>query len=95
MWSTGKSCSGTTCEVEGAVLADGGFESRHRTGPGWQSGGGTVVAQSADVPAVEGTHYARTWHNQTLFTTFNVVGGQPVTDPPARPGGPRRRHCTI
>ena len=65
--------------VEGASLAGGGFESRGGQGSGWQSGGGSLVEQSRDVPAVEGTHYARTWHNQTLFTTFNVVGGQPVT----------------
>ena len=59
------------CESKGRALADGGFESRRGEQPtGWQKGGGTVVAQSADVPAVEGTHYARTWHNQTLSTTL-------------------------
>jgi endoglucanase len=66
--------------AEGAALVDGGFES----GPGsrsdgWQSGGGAVTGQTPEVAAVEGTHYARTWHNQTLFTTLKVVGGQPVT----------------
>jgi endoglucanase len=66
--------------AEGADLTDGGFESRQgdRTG-GWQNGGGTVVEQSTDVAAAQGTRYARTWHNQTLFTSFKVVGGQPVT----------------
>lgn len=66
--------------AEGAALVDGSFESRTGDQPtGWQTGGGTVVAQSTDTPAAQGTHYARTWHNQTLYTTFNVVGGQPVT----------------
>jgi endoglucanase len=63
----------------GAALPGGSFETRTAQGPGWQSGGGELVAQSKDVAAVEGTHYARTWHNQTLFTTFNVVAGEPVT----------------
>ena len=59
---------------------DGGFESRTEAqANGWQTAGGTVVAQTADTAAVEGTHYARTWHNQTLYTTFNVVGGRAVT----------------
>jgi endoglucanase len=66
--------------AEGAVLADGGFESRPgERAAGWSSGGGSVVKQSSDLPALEGTHFARTWHNQTLFATFKVVGGQPVT----------------
>jgi endoglucanase len=63
----------------GAALADGSFESRPGPPSGWQSGGGAVLAQSSAVAAVQGTHYAQTWHNQTLSTTFNVVGGQPVT----------------
>jgi endoglucanase len=65
--------------ADGATLADGGFESPagERAG-GWQSGGGSVVLQSPELTAVQGTHYARTWHNQTLFTTLKVVGGQPV-----------------
>jgi endoglucanase len=65
--------------TEGATLNDGDFESG-RTGQttGWQSTGAVVVAQSPDVPAVSGTRYARTWHNQTLFTTLNVTGGRPV-----------------
>jgi endoglucanase len=66
--------------AQGAVMADGGFESRlGERAAGWQSGGGSVAEQSRDLAAVHGTHYARTWHNQTLFTTFNVVGGEPVT----------------
>ncbi len=65
--------------AEGASWPTAASNARTGQGSGWQSGGGAVVEQSPDVPAVEGTHYARTWHNQTLFTTFNVVGGQPVT----------------
>ena len=65
--------------AEGVSLADGDFESgRTDQTTGWQSAGGVVVTQSPDVAAAAGTHYARTWHNQTLFTTLNVVGGQPV-----------------
>ena len=63
-------------EADGAELRNGGFEQRDS---GWQSGGGTVVRQSSDAPAVSGTHLARTWHNQTLSTTLEVTGGRPVT----------------
>ncbi len=66
--------------ADGAVLTDGGFESRRGAQSGsWQTGGGSVVEQSTDAPALEGTRYARTWHNQTLSTSFKVVGGRPVT----------------
>jgi endoglucanase len=65
--------------VEGAALEGGGFESRQGEQPtGWQNGGGTVVARSTTVPALEGTNYARTWHNATLSTTFNVIRGHAV-----------------
>lgn len=62
--------------VDGARLADGGFESRNS---GWLSGGGIVVGQTSDVPAVNGTHYARTWHNQTLSAKLQVDAGKPVS----------------
>ncbi len=66
--------------IEGAELRDGGFESARGTAaPNWQNGGGAIVAQDSSVPAVEGTHYARTWHNQTLFTSIRVTGNRPVT----------------
>jgi len=66
--------------AEGATLLEGGFEPRPaERGRGWQSGGGVIVGQSADAPAVEGSHYARTWHNQTLFTNLEMTGGRPVT----------------
>ncbi|HKI16576.1 MAG TPA: glycoside hydrolase family 5 protein [Isosphaeraceae bacterium] len=65
---------------EGTALAHGGFEwARAELAAGWQSGGGTVIKQTSDVAAVEGTHYARTWHNQTLSTTIDVAGGRAVT----------------
>ena len=57
----------------------------------WQSGGGTIVRQSTDVPAVAGSHYARTWHNQTLFTRFDVTGGRAGHDQPFRQGRAARR----
>jgi endoglucanase len=66
--------------AEGTVLTNGGFESRRgERAEGWESGGGVVIGQSTNVPAVEGTHSARTWHNATLSTTFKVIGGRPVT----------------
>ncbi len=66
--------------AEGATLSDGGFEARPgRKASVWQNGGGVIETQTtAHVAAVEGTHYARTWHNQTLSTSMRVVGGQPV-----------------
>jgi endoglucanase len=67
-------------KAEGAKLAGGGFESeRARKNATWQSGGGTIVEQTRDAPAAEGSRYARTWHNQTLFTELQVAGGRPVT----------------
>ena len=66
--------------AEGTALAHGGFE---RTRGDWPTAGGAgavpLIGQTSDVAAVEGTHYARTWHNQTLFTTFDVAGGRAVT----------------
>ena len=65
--------------AEGAKLTGGGFESSlGRPTVPWQSGGGSVVRQTAAVPAVAGSCYARSWHNQTLFISFEVVGGRPV-----------------
>ncbi len=63
--------------VEGGALADGGFEAG-TGGPSWQ-GQGVVQAQTHEIPAVEGTHYARTWHNQPLSASFQVTAGRPVT----------------
>ena len=63
-------------EVDGATLANGSFES---PGSGWKSSGGSIIAQTSEAPAVAGTHYGQTWHNQTLLTTFEVSAGKPVT----------------
>lgn len=63
-------------EVDGATLANGSFESPTS---GWQSAGGSIVGQTSDALAVAGTNYARTWHNQTLFTTLEVSARKPVT----------------
>jgi endoglucanase len=65
--------------AEGAILSGGGFEAGGKVPAGWESQGGKVVAATARVPAVEGNHYARTWHNGTLSTTLKVTGGKPVT----------------
>jgi endoglucanase len=67
-------------KAEGASISGGGFEASGR-GPSapWQSGGGTIVRQTTDAPAVAGSHYARTWHNQTLFIRFDVTSGRAVT----------------
>jgi endoglucanase len=66
--------------ASGAALDNGSFEStRDAAGPRWHNGGGTIERQKPDLTAVEGTHYARTWHNQTLFTTLGVAAGRPVT----------------
>ncbi len=66
--------------AEGATLTGGGFEARiGDQSVAWQSGGGIIVRQTNDAPAVAGSHYARSWHNQTLFTRFQVAGGRPVT----------------
>ena len=67
-------------KAEGAKLIGGGFELQSdRPSVPWQSGGGTIVRQTNDAPAVAGSHYARSWHNQTLFTQVDVEGGHPVT----------------
>jgi len=66
--------------VDGSRLDRGGFEWQSGEPPaGWQSGGGTVTPQTAEVAAVEGSHYARTWHNQTMSARFPVTAGRPVT----------------
>jgi endoglucanase len=62
--------------TQGATLSDGGFEHGNT---GWESGGGAILQAGRDAKAVEGTHVARTWHNQTLRTTLKVTGGRPVT----------------
>jgi endoglucanase len=67
-------------KAEGAKLSGGGFESPNvNVSVPWQNGGGTIVRQTTEVPAVAGSRYARSWHNQTLFTHFDVAGGHPVT----------------
>ena len=55
-------------------LPGGGFESVRGivAVAGWQSNGGSVIRQTADAPAVEGTQYARTWHNQTRCSPLST-----------------------
>ncbi|APW61403.1 glycoside hydrolase family 5 protein [Paludisphaera borealis] len=67
-------------KADGAKLADGGFEQgKGAEVPGWESRGGTVVVQTAEVAAASGDRYARTWHNETLSTKLEVTAGTPVT----------------
>ena len=63
--------------VEGATIADGSFE--HKGGSSGWTGEGAIDVQTPNLLAVEGTHYARTWHNQVLSSTLKVTGGRPVT----------------
>jgi endoglucanase len=64
----------------GANVMDGGFEfAIGERASGWQGGGGAIVRQTSEVPAVDGSHYARTWHDQTLFAKLKVSAGRPVT----------------
>ncbi len=67
-------------QVEGAEIANGGFEpprGNHASPREW-SGSGERILQTPDVPAVQGTHYARTWHNRPLSQTISVQGGRPI-----------------
>ena len=67
-------------KAEGADLADGGFEQGDGAKvPGWESRGGTVQVQTAEVSAASGDRYARAWHNATLATKLRVTAGTPVT----------------
>jgi endoglucanase len=67
--------------LDGGSLPNGGFEpprGRRSAAVTWE-GPGVLTAQVHDVPAVEGTHYARTWHNQALYSRITVAAGLPVT----------------
>ena len=67
-------------KADGATLADGGFERGEGAKvPGWESHGGTVQVQTAEVSAASGDRYARTWHNATLAAKLQVKAGTPVT----------------
>ncbi len=66
--------------VEGAALADGGFESGTESSPaGWKSNGSRAESASSSLAAFEGKRFARTWHNQTLSASLEVTAGKPVT----------------
>jgi endoglucanase len=67
-------------KVEGAALPNGSFEKLAGGKPvDWRDNGGAVLSASRAVPAVDGSRYARTWHNGTLSTALHVTGGMPVT----------------
>ena len=61
-------------EVTGAELKNGSFEN---TNEGWH-GGGIVERAAASLPAIDGQHYGRAWHNQPLRNTLEVTAGTPV-----------------
>lgn len=65
--------------AKGTKLPNGGFE--QLDGPmirDWENHGASVVMASERLAAVEGRYMARTWHNQRLTVTLQVVGGTPV-----------------
>ncbi len=64
----------------GAKIANGSFENEEESGvaAGWQTSGGRTIVASAESPAVDGKHVARTWHDQGLSTTLSVTKGEPV-----------------
>jgi endoglucanase len=67
-------------KADGAKLSGGGFESEPAgTNATWHKAGGAIVDENRDAPAAEGSRYARTWHNQTLFAELHVASGRPVT----------------
>lgn len=64
--------------VEGAELTLGSFEWPSGQVPDQWRGTGRVIAQNADVAAVDGSHFAVTWHNETLSAALAVTAGRPV-----------------
>ncbi len=69
-------------ETTGTTLANGSFESLApdgKTPAGWQGDAGTVEKATSLLPAIEGKHFARTWHNHPLTTSLRVTNGVPVT----------------
>ncbi len=63
----------------GSQITLGGFEWPNGNVPDQWRGSGRVISQSGDVEAVEGSHFAVTWHNQTLSAALKVTAGRPVT----------------
>lgn len=63
----------------GSQITLGGFEWPNDNVPDQWHGNGRVISQSGDVAAVEGSHIAATWHNQTLSAALKVTAGRPVT----------------
>lgn len=63
-------------QATGGRVVNGGFESGGASIQGWN--GGRPVASNKDIEAVEGSRYARSWHNNGLSTSINVNAGRPV-----------------
>ena len=68
------------CSATNATLTNGSFEAVSDGVPaGWSRPYGDGAVDTGPVKPVEGTHYARVWHDGPLTTTFTVTGGRPVT----------------
>ena len=66
--------------ASGATLGNGGFETATTEVPSvWVRSSGDPAVESGPVPAVEGTKYARTWHDGQWRQTLTVTGGRTVT----------------
>lgn len=61
-------------------VSNGSFEVMNGAVPaGWTRPYGTAFVTNGPAPAMDGTNFARVWHDGPLTCSFGVVGGQPVT----------------
>ena len=66
-------------KCDGAELANGSFETVEMGIPqGWQGSADILIAASERVPAVDGSHFAKTWHDVELSTRLNVAANRTV-----------------
>jgi endoglucanase len=68
------------CSATNATLLNGSFETLNGSAPlNWSRPSGDATVNTGPVPPVNGSRYARVWHNGPLAQTFAVSGGVPVT----------------
>ena len=68
------------CSATNTTLANGSFETATEGVPdGWTRPYGDAAVLTGPVKPVNGTNYARVWHDGPLETTLKVTGGRPVT----------------
>ena len=69
------------CTAENARLTNGSFEKVTAGLPGswWRTYGTDAAVDTGPIPPVEGTNYARVWHDGPLSCNLSVTGGVPVT----------------